>query len=274
MDTLLPSAHRQKIEEQIQPLLPQPPIEPLRIKLDEQIYIVKFTRRESGRLWRESMSTLACWLLFRVAVRPNAFRTGDIRYEAQRLRDLHALQLPVPQLLMEGPNYIVMQYCGEPVEPKLRTAEGRAEFFPRIIDSLLQLHEKDQWHGGAQARNLTIQNDQIYRIDFEEKTGDVLPLALAQVFDLFLCFNSITKYLDFDVEQGERLLTRYLQGRREPAIHDKLQKVLRVALRLRKVFDLLGSRFKSHSDIRRTLYFTAVLERSLERSKIDIGIKP
>lgn len=263
MQTLLPLAHRQEIEQQIHPLLEAPPIDPRRIELDGQIYIAKFSRRESGRLWRESMSTLACWVLFGVAVRPNAFRTGDIAYEAQRLRDLQALQLPVPHLLMEGPNYIVMQFCGEPVEPKLRTEDGRKEFFPRIIDSLLELHEKGQWHGGAQVRNLTIQNNRIYRIDFEEKTGDVLPLALAQVFDLFLCFNSITKYLDFDIEQGVGLLTRYLQARQDPEIHNKLHQVLKVALRLRKLFDVLGHRFKSRSDIRRTLYFTAVLEQSL-----------
>lgn len=267
MTTFFPLVQQKKLKQKIQPLLQQPPIEPIHIQSEGYSYIVKFTRRESGRFWRESASTLACWFLFGVAVRPNAFRTGDINYEAQRLRDLQS-HIAVPQLLIEEPNYIVMTHCGEQVEPMLRCEQRRNEFLPRIIDSLLELHKAKQWHGGAQVRNLTIQNDEIFRIDFEEKTGDVLPLALAQAYDLFLCFNSLTKYMNFDVALGEKLLTRYLYQRQEPKIYAALCKVHRLSLRLGKMINLFGQEFKSRSDIKRTLYFSTVLHRSLYKNKI------
>ena len=169
---------------------------------------------------------------------------------------------------MEEPSYIVMEHCGEQIEPMLRCEQRRDEFLPRIMDSLLDLHEADQWHGGAQVRNLIIQNDTIFRIDFEEKTGDVLPLSLAQAYDLFLCFNSLTKYMNFDIELGEKLLTDYLLRRQEPQIYASLSKVLNLSLRLGKVFDLLGHNFKNRSDIKRTLYFSAVLNRSLNNHRL------
>ena len=268
MTVLLPTTHKQKIKQKIQPLLLQPPTTPLHIEFAESSYIVKFTRRESGRFWRESMSALACWFLLGVAVKPNAFRTGDISYEAQRLRKLRQKDIAVPRLLMEGPNYIVMEHCGERLEPMLRCEQTRDELLPHIMDSLLVLHEADQWHGGAQVRNLTIQNDTIFRVDFEEKTGDVLPLSLAQAYDLFLCFNSLTKYLNFDVELGEKLLTDYLLRRKEPRVYESLSKLLNFSLRLDKMFSLLGDNFKSRSDIKRTRYFSAVLSRSLNNYRV------
>ena len=268
MSILFPKIHQQRLEKKLYPLLQRPPTEPLHLQFDEQSYIVKFTRRESGRLWRESMSALSCWLLFGVAVKPNAFRAGNINYEAQRLRDLQQQAIAVPRLLIEEPEYIVMEHCGEQLESMLRCEEGRDEFLPRILDSLLELHEAKQWHGGAQIRNLTIQNDTIFRIDFEEKTGDVLPLELAQAYDLFLCFNSLTKYMDFDVELGERLLTDYLSRREERQIHTVLGRMFKLLLRLRKLLNLFGDEFKNSSDIKRTLYFSTVLGRSLDNHKL------
>lgn len=251
-----------KIKLKIEPLLQQPPEEPIHIQSEGCSYIVKFTRREAGRFWRESGSTLACWLLFGVAVRPNSFRTGDINYEAQRLRDLRQ-HIAVPQLFIEERDYIVMEHCGEQIEPMLRCEQGRQEFLPRIIDSLSELHNTKQWHGGAQVRNLTIQNDKIFRIDFEEKIGDVLPLALAQAYDLFLCFNSLTKYMNFDIELGTKMLSRYLYQRPDPQIYEALGRVLKLSLRLEKMIDLFAQGFKNHSDIKRTLYFSKILQRSL-----------
>lgn len=272
MTTFFPLRQQQKIKQKIQPLLQQPPAEPIHIQSGGRSYIVKFTRRESGRLWRESMSTLACWLLFGVAVKPNAFRTGDINYEAKRLRNLQP-HIAVPRLLIEESNYIVMEHCGEPIEPMLRCEQGRAEFLPRVIDSLLELHKAKQWHGGAQVRNLTLRDNTIFRIDFEEKTGDVLPLALAQAYDLFLCFNSLTKYMHFDIDLGEKLLTRYLRKHQEPQILAALDKVLKLSFHLSRTVDLFGKAFGSRSDIKRTLYFSTVLNRSLKNHYKNANLK-
>jgi len=266
MTTFFSLVQQKRIKQKIEPLLQQSPEEPIQIQSEGCSYIVKFTRREAGRFWRESGGTLACWFLFGVAVRPNAFRTGDITYEAQRLRDLRH-HIAVPQLFIEERDYIVMEYCGEQIEPMLRCEQGRQEFLPRIIDSLLELHKAKQWHGGAQVRNLTIQDGEIFRIDFEEKVGDVLPLALAQAYDLFLCFNSLTKYMNFDAKLGAKLLSRYLSQRSEPQIYETLGKVLKLSLRLEKMIDLFGQKFKSRSDIKRTLYFSEILQRSLYENK-------
>ena len=269
MNTQPPHIFHQQLEQRIQPFLQQPPDTPITIQLEEQYFVVKFNRREPGRLWRESMSALACRVAFGLAVSPRAFRAGSIDYEAQRLKNLQAHHIAVPKLLLSQPQYIVMEHCGASIESMLNDQHQRDMLLPRIVENLLELHKAGQWHGGAQVRNLTLKNDHIFRIDFEEKTGDALPLYMAQAYDVILCFNSLGKYMNFDLDRGEQLLTQYLSQHQDPNMYDTLHRVLRLLLRLHHVITLFGEKLQNRSDIQRTWYFTRILKRSLHHSKSD-----
>ena len=260
-----PHSHRLELEKQIQLLRAHPPSAPMTIRTGGHLYVVKFNRRESGRWWRESLSAAVCGMLFGVWVSPSALRAGDTVYEAQRLAHLQAQGIAVPRVILQHDDYIVMEHAGSSVEALLSHTQHRNTLLIPIMQSLVDLHEAGQWHGGAQIRNLILKDQHLVRIDFEEKTGDVLPLHLAQAYDLLLCFNSLTKYLAFDIELGEQLLSHYLQQRPQPALHQTLHRVLTLLLRLKTLSHWLSPKLRYRSDLQRTLFFTAVLERTLSR---------
>lgn len=259
----LPLSHRLELEKQIQLLRACPPSTPITIGVENCLYVVKFNRRESGRWWRESLSAALCGILFGLWINPKALRAGDTAYEAQRLAHLQAQGIAVPHVFLQHDDHIVMEHTGRSIETLLNHAQHRNTLLIPIMQSLVDLHEAGQWHGGAQVRNLTLKDQRIWRIDFEEKTGDALPLHLAQAYDLLLCFNSLTKYLAFDVELGQQLLSHYLQQRHQPALYQTLQRVLALLLRLKTTSHWLTPKQRCRSDLQRTLFFTAVLERTL-----------
>lgn len=265
MSFYFPSSHRLALQEQIESLGAYSLSAPITIEVDECLYVVKFNRRESGRWWRESLSAAVCGVLFGVWVKPSALRAGDTAYEAQRLTHLRHHHIAVPKVFLQHNDYIVMEHAGQSVEALLTQADQRDALLIPIMQSLVDLHEAGQWHGGAQVRNLTLKDNQLHRIDFEEKTGDVLPLHLAQAYDLLLCFNSLTKYLAFDIELGEKLLGHYLTQRHQPALQQTLQRVLTLLLKLKATSHWFTQKQRHRSDLQRTLFFTTVLERTLTR---------
>lgn len=247
----------------IRPYLQQGQIDPIIIHHDEIPLVVKFTRREKGRLWREWASAAACLFFFGVKVNPRALRTRNIHFEADRLRKLKAQGLNVPTVYKETERYIVMEHCGESVAHLLKHTANDEERLYAVIDSLITLHLAGQWHGGAQMRNLTIKNGIIYRIDFEESTGNAMPLALAQTYDVLQCFNSIALLLHEDKKLGTTLLRYYLGKVQNPEIHQYLQRTHRHFNTLRKAMVLLSKKQKQSKDVHRILFFADILALSL-----------
>jgi len=129
-----------------------------------------------------------------------------------------------------------------------------------------------QWHGAAQVRNLTLlfpNNDDaddmskgwLYRIDFEENTGNAMPLALAQAYDVLLCFNSLAPHIGHDVKLGTQLLTTYLQSVSNKEIIYYLKRAYKVLRCLRVIFLKHLHKNKPNQDIKNTLYFTELLKQ-------------
>lgn len=255
-----------QIDALIQPYLKQGEIDPVIIHYDDTPYVVKFARREKGRLWREWSSAAACLVFFGVSVKPRLLHTGDIHFEAERLRTLKKAGLHVPTVYTETTHYMVMEHCGESIAHTLKHTPQNTQLFYKIVDSLIALHTADQWHGGAQMRNLTIKNNTIYRIDFEENTGNAMPLAMAQAYDVLQSFNSMALLLNANVELGSDLLSYYLDKIKNPEIQRYLQRTNRYFQVLRKATVLLSKRRKQSKDVRRILYFADILALSLTAS--------
>lgn len=80
--------------------LPPPPDNPdhaVRLfTLDGQQLVVKYERQESGRHWREWVSSLACLVLFGVRVAPGKLRPGNLQFEAERMQQLAQQGFDVP----------------------------------------------------------------------------------------------------------------------------------------------------------------------------------
>lgn len=250
--------------EKIEPLQQQTPIRPVLLQHDGTPYIVKFARQEPGRTWRETCSALFSSLLFKVWINPNKLRLGGIAFEAQRLRHLKKQGIAVPNVLILTPEYLVMSHTGESVQDRLSRTNNSPALLHSIVDALVDLHTRKQWHGGAQIRNLTVQDQKIYRIDFEENTGNAMPLHLAQAYDVLLCFNSLLHYLHDDLDTGSSLLSQYLRLAPDPLVLQALQRVNGHLQRLQRLLlPLMTRKLRQGKDVRRTVFFAQILQQAL-----------
>lgn len=254
----------QALDALIQPYLAQGQIDPVILEHNHTSYVVKFAREEKGRRWREWSSASACILIYGVKVTPHSLRTGDIAFEAQRLRHLKQIGLAVPTVYIQEPRYMVMEHCGPSIEHLLKHQLDDPQYFYAITDNLIALHQTGQWHGGAQMRNLTMKEGHIYRIDFEENTGNAMPLALAQAYDVLQHFNSMALLLKGDQELAVALLQHYLQAVPDPAIRSYLLRTHRWLQVLRKPTALLSKKRRQSKDVQRILFFADTLALVLD----------
>jgi len=230
-------------------------------------YVVKYKRTEAGRRWREWLSALACLVLFGVFAWPHKLRSGQLHDEAKRLRALKAQGVCVPEVFLETDNFMVMSYTGTDINRLLYTntlsAEQRPAIFKRLVEDLAHFHQAGHWHGGAQARNITCLNQQLWRIDFEENIGNAVPLSVAQAYDLILLFTSLSDYFLDDPKLAQQLLLHYLNCHNNPALKHRLNQACKWLERAAKLEPLLSKRLRKKSDLRRMKLFAQVLRHGL-----------
>lgn len=189
-------------------------------------------------------------------------------YEAGRLERLAAAGEAVPCVLVREPGCMVLEYVGDTLEHALHRLPHKeySEFLAMAIDDLLRFHAAGHWHGGAQVKNLTLQNDRLYRIDFEEDLGEHLPLQLVQAHDLVLLTNSVTLLCGMNekvsIELSASLLRRYLAACPSTALRTVLARalpLLSVACKL-----LVPLRSRRGRSLTRIFVLQAALKRALQ----------
>jgi tRNA A-37 threonylcarbamoyl transferase component Bud32 len=160
------------------------------------------------------------WLVKRITGQQLPLRTlalseaaGSMEYEGQRLRKLAAAGVSVPELAYRTPEYLLLEHRGTVVSSLLEhwTQETWRSELTRMAAELGAFHAQGMWHGGAQIKNVTLQDGQFTRIDFEENFGEFLPLPVAQATDLLLFLNSISLAGPVNETESRYLLPVLLQ---------------------------------------------------------------
>jgi tRNA A-37 threonylcarbamoyl transferase component Bud32 len=128
--------------------------------------------------------------------------------EAARLRGFHAAGLPVPEVLEETGEHIVLADCGVTLRNQLRatkdTAE-RARLIKAAQDVLVQVHHSGRAHGRPFVKDMTVSADggQICLLDLEEDPCAHMAVADAQARDVWLFLMSCAEFHD-DPDAGLR----------------------------------------------------------------------
>jgi len=208
------------------------------LELGGQPCVLKWAQPKPWARMRSWLAALGCWLALGERVVPSALRSG-IRFEAQRLRELHNAGRQVPRVLWQDEDCMVLEAVGTSLDrivPQLAVAEKMA-LFERVADDLADWHRSGHWHGGAQLRNVTLHGNLLYRIDFEERHGHVLPAPASCVYDMLLFFGDALARLDAAqvLPQGGRLMQRYLNqlpDAQQAAIKTLLKRLLRLLVPL------------------------------------------
>lgn len=210
------------------------------------------------------------WLVKRLTGQPLPMQTlalaeaaGSMEFEANRLRSLAAAGVRVPRVALVTKEFFVLDFCGTVVATLLEkwTPETWRSELPRLASELGEFHRAGHWHGGAQIKNITLQDSLSYRIDFEENFGEFLPLSVAQAADLVLFLNSIS--LAGPIVESEarqlmpQLLERYFAAHPNPEIKQIIVRALPI-LKTLSGFAGLFQRW-SKKGIRRVLILVDVL---------------
>jgi len=240
------------------------------LELEGQPCVLKWAQPKPWARVRSGLAALGCWLAFGERVAPAALRSGGgVQLEAQRLRALRMAGRQVPRVLWQDEDCMVLEAVGTSLDrivPQLVAAEKMA-LFERVADDLANWHRSGHWHGGAQLRNVTLHGNLLYRIDFEERHGHVLPAPVSCVYDMLLFFGDALARLDAAqvLPQGERLMQRYLdllpQAQRA-AIKKCLKRLLRVLAPL-VWLDACWPYLTRRRDKQRVLRFARVAARVL-----------
>ncbi len=175
------------------------------------------------RSWRKS---LAIWLfarLVRVPVPWAAVRQTDagalLAHEHRRLLALSAAGERVPPVLAFDGQTLTTGDIGPTLDAcldRLPPAD-RLDLMAAASADLARFHARGQWHGGAQARNITWDGRQFARLDFEECLHPALPLPTVQAYDALQLLLSLSRWFDeLGPDAVHRVLRAYAEA--EPPI--------------------------------------------------------
>lgn len=162
-------------------------------------------------------------------------------YELRRLQTLAAAGVRVPPVLAFDQELMVLAHCGKDgfATMKRLPRPERTAFLLQLTEELADFHAAGHWHGGAQIKNILVQDGQTWRIDFEESALEALPLPLAQAYDLLLFLNVLPLAGPLDEAESRELLPQLLAAyfTRNPSspVRQCLSRILPWARGLRRI---------------------------------------
>lgn len=106
--------------------------------------------------------------------------------EVRRLQALAAAGVQVPEVLHHGDRFIVLRkIAGEPLQQRfVGTPRVALQAFAMGLEGLQDLHRRQQYLSQAFARNILVQGQTLWFIDFEDDPLQAMDLADAQARDL------------------------------------------------------------------------------------------
>jgi len=186
------------------------------------------------RYARALVLAIGCKLFLGEFPRPGVLLRNGLAHEAERLRGLSQAGCRVPHVWWEAPGLLVLEHVGPDLAGLVRHADPaqRVQWVRALAADLATFHARGHWHGGAQIRNITLRDGELWRIDFEENVGGALSLPLAQAYDLFQLVSSLLglrKLQDDNLRGlGKLMLDVYFETHPAPAVRARLQRLARV----------------------------------------------
>jgi tRNA A-37 threonylcarbamoyl transferase component Bud32 len=169
--------------------------------------------------------------------------------EAGRLDEIYKKFSHVPHVLVVEDDFMVMSDTGKDLRTVLESKEDDlktvGEIIYKALGVLVELHSLGFFHGGSQIKNLTMKDDEIYMVDFEEKfiEADIEEL---QFRDLFLFLISIAKLkYEFDYKN---IIDTYIEKSSKEHFYDKFKKLHNSVSFLMKLLDNDNFRKKMDKD--------------------------
>ncbi len=194
---------------------------------------------------------LGCKIFLGEFPRPGVLLQNGLAHEARRLAQLLEAGCRVPELWWREQNLLVLEFVGNDLADLIRNEDSTSRLWlaRAAAADLAAFHARGMWHGGAQIRNLTLRDGEIWRIDFEENIGATLSRPLAQAYDLFQMIASLVSLRKLDAGDaralGKLALGVYLGSNPDPEVRARLKRLARVLCGIAMPLRPILSRFPS-----------------------------
>lgn len=143
--------------------------------------------------WLKQAETLCGWMKL---LKPDPLQS--IEQEKQVLHQLSAQAVPVPEIVSEGPGYLVLEDAGRTLKEWLKTPgisrQTQLSILKDSASTLAHLHLKGFFHGRPALRDITWQEGKVMFIDFEAQPAQTSPVDSC-VRDLLVYLHSLYRYL-------------------------------------------------------------------------------
>jgi len=163
-------------------------------------YWVKQPEAGEANIWHKLM------LILSKAVNNNFFRPtvvtdpkASLAYEAKRLRQLRDNGIRVPWIVLQTPEYLVLEDAGIPLSILLGSSAMKMEekkiLIVQLSHALADLHNRGFFHSRPALRDIAYKEGSIYFMDFEENLENTLSPEEAIVRDGFLYAHTLFRKL-------------------------------------------------------------------------------
>ncbi len=157
-----------------------------------------------------------------------------LKFETEKIERLQEKGIKTPNIPFKNREFFVLEDAGKMINSYIRKRDISKEKMYYYIDNMLlqlsKIHNNNEYHGGAQARNFTYKNGEISVIDFEDSFSKDINLDVLQFRDLILFLLSLTKTrASFEIDY-EYVVNKYIEL--SPSNQSFKQKLKKLANRL------------------------------------------
>jgi len=167
--------------------------------------------------------------------------------EARRLEALRASGAPVPRILGEGPRSLILSDMGPTLAHRLKrlpSANDADLLVRQTAQAIGELHRHGGYLGQAFARNITVGDQGVGFIDFEEDPSEIMTLAQAQARDWVMFTTGMGTYYTGRMDVLSTLIREEARGI-EPQVAKEVHRIAGRLGFLERAGHLLGRRMAS-----------------------------
>lgn len=187
------------------------PNEIFQVEYEGEKFWVKKGRKTSSNLFHH-----ICYKLlpfeFLIPVE-NKTEKESILFETNKLMLFKAKGINVPEVIGSNERFFVMSDCGEQVYVCLRQKDIKEDDFNKYLNAYIKevakIHNAGFFHGGAQCRNFTSNDEKVFAIDLEDSFSNEVDIKTLQFRDLLLLLISMSK-IDITAFSYQSIIDKYV----------------------------------------------------------------
>lgn len=194
---------------------------------NDEKYWVKKARPTRSTNWHRLFYALCS---FDVLI-PSENKSGEetILHETSKLNLFREKGIHTPHVMYQCEDFFILEDCGETLNTLTRnksiTKEQMYYYLDKLLFELAKIHNQNLFHGGAQTRNFTYKDSNIYAIDLEESFDSTIDVSVLQFRDFLLLLLSFIKIkASFDLDYNY-IVQKYVSLTNNSSIIVKLKKL-------------------------------------------------